>query len=69
MAVCTYDNPNTFARECWQDGVLIAKYSANILPPFSRMPIPQEHFFFGANIGEWKTGQLFGDAAAMTNDV
>ena len=28
MAVCTYDNPSTMARECWQDGLLFCHYKA-----------------------------------------
>ena len=27
---------------------------------------PTRHFFFGANIGPWKLGQMVGDAVAMT---
>jgi hypothetical protein len=61
--VCTYDNPATMARECWSDGVLLYSYSAAML--MQTEPIPREHFFFGANIGPWKTGQLVGDSEAM----
>jgi hypothetical protein len=68
MAVCTFDNPNTFRRECWQDGRLICSYSASILPPYALKPIPGEHLFFGANIGDWKTGQLLGDATAIQSE-
>lgn len=64
-AVCVYDNPATMARECWQNGKLMLHYSMTILPPQSKNPIPSEHFFFGANIGPWKEGQLVGDADAM----
>ena len=28
MAVCTYDNPSTMARECWQDVRLLCHYKA-----------------------------------------
>lgn len=66
MAVCTYDNPATMARECWQDGKLLCHYTAQLLPPFAREPIPAENFFFGANIGPWKLGQMVGDAEAIT---
>ena len=66
MAVCTYDNPATMARECWQDGELICHYAFQLLPPFAKEPIPTRHFFFGANIGPWKLGQMVGDAVAMT---
>lgn len=71
MAVCTYDNPATMARECWQDGKLVCSYSAEALlqksPPWQKQPIPPDRFFFGANVGDWKTGQLVGDREAMPN--
>ena len=71
MAACTYDNPDTMARECWQDGRLVCKYDAALLLRKLRLsetqPVPPEHFFFGANIGDWKAGQLVGDASAMPN--
>lgn len=63
--VCTYDNPVTMARECWQEGRLICSYAMQLLPPFAREPIPREYFFFGANIGPWKLGQMVGDAKAI----
>ena len=63
MAVCTYDNPATMARECWQDGKLICHYKASLL--YLREPIPSEYFFFGANVGPWQEGQLVGDPDAI----
>ena len=65
---CTYDNPATMARECWRDGKLLCKYNAELffLPVF---PVPPVKFFFGANIGKWVTGQMVGDAGAMTYNV
>jgi len=63
MSVCTYDNPATMARECWQDGKLLCHYTADLLS--SKKRIPGHLFFFGANIGPWKTGQLCGDASAI----
>jgi hypothetical protein len=65
LAVCTYDNPVSMVRECWQDGVLLCHYSQKVLAPLAKEPIPPEHFFFGANIGPWKKGQLVGDVAAL----
>lgn len=65
MSVCTYDNPATMSRECWQNGKLLCSYSMEILQPFAREPIPGEYFFFGANIGPWNTGQLWGDIKEM----
>ena len=65
MATCTYDNPATMARECWQDKTLVCHYIAQILPPYIRGIIPAEHFFFGANVGPWKLGQMVGDEQAI----
>lgn len=64
MAACTFDNPATMARECWQDGRLLISYPSHLwmLPEF---PIPADKFFFGANIGDWRTGQLAGAREAM----
>lgn len=69
MSVCTYDNPVSMARECWQDGKRICHYSFDLLPPFAKKPIPGRIFFFGANIGSWKPGQMVGDAKAMATDA
>ena len=66
VAVCTYDNPATWARECWQDGKILCHYAARLLPPFAKRPIPGHLFFFGANIGPWETGQMVGDPSAIT---
>lgn len=66
MAACTYDNPVTMARECWQDGVLISSFSYRLffVDPF---PVPPSHFFFGANIGYWSDGQVVGDKTAIVD--
>ena len=64
MDICTYDNPATMARECWQDGRLIYHYKAELFA-LKYWTIPARMFFFGANIGDWKTGQLVGDIAAL----
>lgn len=65
MATCVYDNPNTMQRECWQDGHLIAAYSEELLSlPYDLL---HRDFFFGANIGDWKSGQLVGDIRAMSD--
>lgn len=65
MSVCTYDNPATMARECWQNGELLCHYSFKLLPPFAKTTIPGRYFFFGANIGPWKEGQVVGSKDAM----
>jgi hypothetical protein len=64
MSVCTIDNPATMQRECWHDGKLICAVHGALffIEPF---PVPRERFFFGANIGDWKTGQIIGDPKAM----
>lgn len=63
MMVCTFDNPATMRRECWQDGRLLCSYAFELFA--LRRPIPRHLFFFGANIGDWKAGQMVGDAGAM----
>jgi len=66
MNVCTYDNPDTMCRECWQDGQLLVHYSAELLM-MGPNAIRSEYYFFGANVGPWKTGQMIGDIEAMEN--
>jgi hypothetical protein len=63
MAVCTYDNPATWRRECWQDGRLVCDYSAALL--MQAEADPAMRLFFGANVGPWQEGQIMGDASAM----
>jgi hypothetical protein len=65
MSVCTYDNPDTLSRECWQDGRLISAYQLGLMMSKS-WPPPPENLFFGANVGPWKSGQLLGDPTAMS---
>jgi len=69
MTTCVYDNPDTMARECYRDGQLVCHYTAALLlrklSPWENQPVPGKYFFFGANIGPWKAGQLVGDRAAM----
>lgn len=63
IKVCTYDNPDTMTRECWCNGELRCHYDATLV---AGVPlVPPEHFFFGANIGPWKTGQYVGDMRAV----
>ena len=64
MKICTYDNPASMARECWQDGELICHYQAELYF-LKEWTVPRELYFFGANIGEWKIGQIVGDITAM----
>ena len=65
MSVCTYDNPQTMQRECWTDGRLLCAYDINVLERTAKHLIPSQLFFFGANVGPWKTGQLIGDPSAL----
>ena len=65
MATCTYDNPATMCRECWQDGKLLCSYSSMLMMSKESWPPPPHKFFFGANIGDWKTGQMVGDRSAI----
>lgn len=67
MAVCTYDNPLTMMRECWQDGVMQAAYPSEL---YALREWPMHKFghiyHFGANLmRDWKTGQMVGDPQAM----
>ena len=62
--ICTYDNPATMCRECWQDGKLICSYSYTFFS-FEKCQIPVKNFFFGANIGIWIEGQIIGNSEAI----
>jgi hypothetical protein len=64
MLICTYDNPMYMLRECWQDGELVCSYEIE-----GRRLVPNNLFFFGANIGDWKTGQLVGDPNALPEGI
>lgn len=65
MSACTFDNPATMQRECWQNKELVCAYSAVFLSQVQRTYYP---IFFGANIGPWKTGQIVGDVEAIKED-
>ena len=65
--VCTYDNPHTMMRECWQGGVLQAAYAAELYK-LRDWPLHNYGYIyhFGANLMRgWKPGQMVGDARAM----
>lgn len=72
MAVCTFDNPATMCRECWQDQELVCSYDFILfaLPdaPGETQPIPGRYLFFGANIGPIIKGQIVGDQDAIHPD-
>ena len=65
MAVCTFDNPATYCRECWQDGRLLVSYSYDVLPGIARDPSPGRLFVLCANVGPWEPGRTWGDRAAI----
>lgn len=65
MKVCTYDNPATWMRECWQDGRLRCAYSADLWLRKDDSFLRSGRLFFGANVGPWNPGQLLGDEEAM----
>lgn len=67
VSVCTFDNPNAWRRECWQDGRMVFAISKTAFF-LKRWPIPPRYFFFGANIGPWKDGQVVGDPNAIGDD-
>lgn len=73
MPACTYDNPATMARECWQDGRMLCSYSAALLlrkpSTGETQPIPGEHLFFGANVGDWNPGQVVGEGSALPSEI
>lgn len=67
MSTCTYDNPLTMMRECWQDGRLQAAYPMELYC-LREWPLHNygHVYHFGANLlPDWKTGQMAGDPAAM----
>jgi len=64
MPVCTYDNPMSMMRECWQDGKLQAAYSAKLYA-LKKWPIPPHLYHIGANIGDFNPGSVWGDITAM----
>jgi hypothetical protein len=61
---CTIDNPATMCREGWVNGQLRFSYSVDLFAQ-GHWPPPARRFHMGANVGDWKTGQIFGDVAAM----
>ena len=60
MKTAVYDNPSTMCRESWQDCKLLYRYYFAALEE-----IPSYLYFFGANIGKWKAGQIIGDVGAI----
>ena len=63
MVTCVYDNPSTMCRECWVDKKLICSYNFRLF--YLAKGFDYGKMFFGANIGDWKEGQLIGDKEAM----
>lgn len=70
MSCCVYDNPATSQRECWQDGKLVVSYKAELFlskKEFEQRSRRGMKVFFGANVGEFNSGQIVGDISAMPN--
>lgn len=61
MAACTYDNPLTMMRECWQDGERVCAVAREVLEDGRNIPAPQTF----DNITPWKSGQHIGDLSAL----
>ena len=62
ISVCTFDNPVRMARECWINGKIVAAYSFELI---IANDIPAEYYFFGANVGLWNGGKIWGDIDAL----
>ncbi len=69
--ICVHDNPRSMARECWQNGIMICSYTAEMLckrsDQLESQPFPSRIFSMAANVGEWKPGQLIGNPSAIPN--
>jgi len=63
VRICVYDNPATMHREAWKDGRLVASISLALLETKGFEGHPS--IFFGLNVGQWESGKLRGDPAAM----
>jgi hypothetical protein len=63
--VCLIDNPVTFHREAWQDGIILSSISANLL--MSSGFKGHRGIDFRLNVGlPWETGKIhLGREAAM----
>lgn len=67
MKTCIYDNPDTMAREAWQDGKFIGHTMAALLMSKGFRGHRDWPFYF--NVGPWKSGQVIGDRAALPQDA
>lgn len=64
MKVAVFDNPATMARECWQDGKVIAHLTADVMD--AKGFRGHESIFFGLDLGRpWETGKVVGNAEAI----
>jgi len=55
-------------RECWSDKKLLVSYAGSLFLT-KEQTIPPEYLFFGANIGLWKTGQIYGNGEAIGDNI
>jgi len=68
--ICFYDNPNTYRRERWEDGLMVSSVELEVLAKSAFEPGLAESLFRYTGIPNhmWETGQIMGDPTAM-NDV
>jgi len=63
-----FDNPATGFRQCWSGGRLVFQIDSFFLAEIYGGDAPRDllrRFFFGADIGPWKSGQKVGDPDAL----
>jgi hypothetical protein len=64
--VCLIDNPETFSREAWENGKMVASISANLL--MSKDFKGHKYMDFRLSAGNWESGKVhFGNKIAMDN--
>lgn len=67
LQYCIYDNPDTFRREAWQDGEMIAFITAELLQAKGFRPGWMMQRMMAA--GQWKTGQIYGNESALRKEA
>jgi hypothetical protein len=66
LTICIYDNPNTFRREAWQNGELVAFIAMSLLETkgFKRGDLTGLVPWY-LDIEKWESGRVNGDPEAM----
>lgn len=59
MITAVYDNPATYCREVWKDGMLMAHISLDLMMTKGFNGNPNMHM--ALNSGPWKEGRILGD--------